>query len=268
MEQKIVFTDLDGTLLDHDTYDFTAAKPVLDELRSRSIPVIICSSKTRAEIEIYRKRMNLNDPFITENGAAIFLPGDELNLQGMNLVTKGPYRVIELGVPYADLCAIWNNTKKKENLPMEGFSEMTTDEITAHTNLSSEEARLAAKREYSEPFLFSGTSDQFDILDRQVQEKGLTITKGGRFFHLIGPNDKGRAVEIVAGIYANTYPDSKIRTVGLGDSANDIPMLQQVDIPVVIRKKTGEWERIEGIDAIYSDKPAPQGWADSVLSIL
>jgi len=92
--------------------------------------------------------------------------------------------------------------------------------------------------------------------------------KPGRFFHLIGPNDKGRAVQIVAGIYANTYPDKKIRTVGLGDSANDIPMLQQVDMPVVIRKKTGEWERIEGIDAIYSGEPAPQGWAEAILSIL
>lgn len=268
MEQKLVFTDLDGTLLDHDTYDFTAAKPVLDELRSRSIPVIICSSKTRAEIEIYRQRMNLNNPFISENGAAIFLPGDRFNLHGINFVRKTPYRVIELGVPYADLCAIWENLKNKENLTMEGFSEMTTDDIIAHTNLSPEEARLAAKREYSEPFMFSGTSDQFDILDRHVQEKGLTITRGGRFFHLIGPNDKGRAVQIVAGIYANTYPDKKIRTVGLGDSANDIPMLQQVDIPVVIRKKTGEWERIEGIDAIYSDKPAPLGWAEAILSIL
>jgi mannosyl-3-phosphoglycerate phosphatase len=282
MKQILIFTDLDGTLIDHDTYDFKEAQPALDQLRSRSIPVIICSSKTRAEIEVYRRRMGLRDPFIVENGGAVFIPSGVLDLspppspppsrgrvwEGVDFVEKGPYRVVELGVPYADLCTIWKKIKKK-NFRMKGFSEMTIDEIAACTGLPLEEASSAARREYSEPFMFSGTSAQFRLLESLLQEKGLRITRGGRFYHMIGQNDKGTAVQILRRIYANTYPDKRIWTAGLGDSANDIPMLEHVDMPIVIRKKTGEWEHIQGIEhIIYSDKAGPRGWAEMIHTIL
>ena len=152
---------------------------------------------------------------------------------------------------------------------MKGFSDMTIEEIAACTGLPLEEAPLAAKREYSEPFMFSDTSAQFSLLESLLQKKGLKITRGGRFYHMIGPNDKGQAVQILRRIYANIYPDKSIWTAGLGDSANDIPMLRHVDMPVIIRKKTGEWERIQGIEPIiHSDKAGPRGWAEVIHTIL
>jgi mannosyl-3-phosphoglycerate phosphatase len=282
MKQILIFTDLDGTLIDRDTYDFKEAQPALDQLRSRSIPVIICSSKTRAEIEVYRRRMGLSDPFIVENGGAVFIPRHMFDLspppspppsrgrvwEGVEFVEKGPYHVVELGVPYPDLCTIWREIKKK-NFRMKGFSEMNIEEIAACTGLPLEEATLAAKREYSEPFMFSDTTAQFRLLEDILQEKGLRTTRGGRFYHMIGQNDKGMAVQILRRVYANTYPDKKIWTAGLGDSANDIPMLRHVDMPIVIRKKTGEWEQIQGIEpTIYSDKAGPRGWAEIIHTIL
>lgn len=268
MKQIVVFTDLDGTLLDHDTYDFKEAEAVLQQLKSRAIPVIICSSKTRAEIEFYRRRMGLSGPFIVENGGAIFVPQHDLNLGDIGFVGKGPYRVVELGLPYATLCRIWNAIKMKGKFRMKGFNEMTVEEIVDVSGLSLEEASLAAKREYSEPFMFSDTSDQFQLLERLSHGQGVMITRGGRFYHLIGQNDKGRAVEVLKRVYADTYPDRNIWTAGLGDSANDVPMLKQVDMPIVIRKKSGEWERVPEINPIYSDKPGPGGWAEVIQTIL
>jgi mannosyl-3-phosphoglycerate phosphatase len=268
MKQIVVFTDLDGTLIDHDTYDFKEAKPALDRLRSRSIPVIICSSKTRTEIEVYRRRMGLSGPFIVENGGAIFIPDHHLNVKGINFVQKGPYQVVELGLPYADLCKTWKGIKKKGNFRMKGFNEMSVEEIADCSGLPLEEASLAAEREYSEPFMFSDTPAQFHLLTSFLKEKGLTITRGGRFHHLMGQNDKGRAVEILKGVYTNTYPDKRIWTAGLGDSANDVPMLKHVDMPFVIRKKTGEWERVPEVDPMYSDRAGPGGWAEAIQTIL
>jgi len=279
MKQILIFTDLDGTLIDHDTYDFKEAQPALDQLRSRSIPVIICSSKTRAEIEVYRRRMGLSDPFIVENGGAIFIPSHTLDLSspppsrgrvwvGVKFVERGPYHVVELGVPYAHLCTIWKEIKKK-NFRMKGFSEMTIEEIAACTGLPLEEAPLAARREYSEPFVFSDTSAQLRRLESLLQKRGLRITRGGRFYHMIGLNDKGTAVQVLRRAYANTYPDKRIWAAGLGDSANDIPMLRHVDMPIVIRKKTGEWEHIQGVEpVICSDKAGPRGWAETIQTIL
>jgi mannosyl-3-phosphoglycerate phosphatase len=152
---------------------------------------------------------------------------------------------------------------------MRGFSEMTVEEIGAHTGLPFDEARLAAMREYSEPFVFSDTADRLQRLESIIEGRGLQITKGGRFFHLMGPNDKGKAVQILKKLYAQTYPGTRLWTVGLGDSANDIPMFKEVDVAIVIRKKSGYWEDVQGIcPVVQSAEPGPKGWAQEVLRIV
>jgi len=269
MRQFLIFTDLDGTLMDHDTYEFQEAETALGVLRRQSIPVIICSSKTRAEIELCRRRMGLKAPFIVENGAAIFIPRDMLNLRGESFVPRGDYHVLELGAPYAVLCNTLEAIKNTERFRMTGFSEMTVQEIGELTGLPVEEARLAAMREYSEPFVFSDTAERLQRFERLVEQRGLQMTKGGRFYHLTGQNDKGKAVQVLKKLYAQTYPRTKLCAVGLGDSANDIPMLKKVDMPVVIRKKTGQWEDLQGIGpVVQSAKPGPKGWAEEVLRIV
>jgi len=70
----VVFTDLDGTLLDHSSYSFEAARPALEGLRARRIPVVPCTSKTRAEVEEIRTRLRNRDPFVVENGGAALIP--------------------------------------------------------------------------------------------------------------------------------------------------------------------------------------------------
>jgi len=65
---KIFFTDLDGTLLDHDTYSFEKAHQALEILRKKNIPLVLCTSKTRTEIGFYRKILKNSHPFISENG--------------------------------------------------------------------------------------------------------------------------------------------------------------------------------------------------------
>src|SRR2546423_300740 len=70
----VVFTDLDGTLLDAETYRYDAARQGLDRLREHAIPLIICTSKTRAEVEPLRNELGNTDPFIVENGGALYVP--------------------------------------------------------------------------------------------------------------------------------------------------------------------------------------------------
>ena len=74
MTRLLVVTDLDGTLLDHETYSYAEAAPALAELRRRGIPLVLASSKTRAEMELLHAELGLSDPFICENGAAICTP--------------------------------------------------------------------------------------------------------------------------------------------------------------------------------------------------
>src|SRR5690606_17556113 len=69
MPQLIVFTDLDSTLLDHETYSFAAALPALEQLRQKNIPLGIVTSKTRAEIKGLRSELNISGPDVCENGS-------------------------------------------------------------------------------------------------------------------------------------------------------------------------------------------------------
>jgi len=269
MKKTLVFTDLDGTLMDHDTYAFEDAREIVEGLTKRSIPVIICSSKTRAEIETCQERMGLKAPFVVENGAAVFVPRGMLNMEKQSFVEKGPYQVVELGTPHVVLCDAWKRIKNINKLRMRGFSEMTPQEIADRTGLPLAEARLAAMREYTEPFVFSDTPDHMGLLEGGLREEGLKVTRGGRFYHVIGQNDKGKAVRILRRLYEETDPDTRFQTVGLGDSANDISMLLRVDNPVVIRKKTGRWEYVPAAGpVIYSGEPGPRGWAETVHSLL
>ena len=64
----LIFTDLDGTLLDSHTYDWQPAAAWLARLREKNIPVILCSSKTAAEMLHIQKLLGLQGlPLIAEN---------------------------------------------------------------------------------------------------------------------------------------------------------------------------------------------------------
>ena len=73
----LVVTDLDGSLLDHHDYNWDAASEWLARLKQHQIPLVICSSKTAAEIVPLQKKLGISGaPFIAENGACVSPGGD------------------------------------------------------------------------------------------------------------------------------------------------------------------------------------------------
>jgi mannosyl-3-phosphoglycerate phosphatase len=48
--KKIIYTDLDGTFLDHRTYSCAESLPALRAATAQGTPIVFCSSKTRAEV--------------------------------------------------------------------------------------------------------------------------------------------------------------------------------------------------------------------------
>ncbi len=266
----LIFTDLDGTLLDHDTYSFHEAREALDCLKQKNIPLILCSSKTRAEMEGLRKEINNTDPFIVENGGAVFIPEDILAPIISNFKEMDHYRVIELGESYPNLLISFQAIKAETGIKAKGFSEMTIAQIARYTGLEPEKAALAMQREYSEPFILPDVSSQNQCLlwEEAVQKRNLQIVKGGRFYHLIGPNDKGKAVQLLKLLYHSPTGPSPV-SIGMGDSPNDFPMLEKVDIPVLIKKKTGEFATWPGPAPVqYSQEAGPKGWNTFILNLL
>jgi mannosyl-3-phosphoglycerate phosphatase len=263
----IVFSDLDGTLLDHDTYSFAAARPALAFLQKKNIPLVLCSSKTRTEMEGYRKKLKLADPFIAENGAAISIPRDRFKIEDPLIRETGAFQLLEFGLPYDQLVRSLREIRAETGLNLIGFSEMSVEEVGRRTGLDPARAEQAKKRDYSEPFVLVDPAAPLQVLERAVERRRLNLAKGGRFYHLTGENDKGRAVRWLTARYRKENPN--LVSIGLGDSPNDLPLLENVDIPVLVKKPSGRHEvwRTEQ-EVFYTEGIGPAGWNEALLTLL
>ncbi len=273
MTRYVVFTDLDGTLLDAETYDFAAAEPALEALRARRIPIVLVSSKTRAEMEPLRRRLEHHDPFIVENGAAVFVPQGLFAFPLERVRTKSFYDVIELGLPYHMLRDVLKQIEDAVETPLRGFGDLSVDDVMRLTGLSRTDATLAKMREYDEPFLLEGPPALVAEVCRQIVTRGLRWTKGGRLYHLTGENDKGAAVELLLQCYQRQQRLSnspcRIESVGIGDSVNDGPLLAAVDHPIIVQKPDGSYDPdLHAPRLTRAPGIGPEGWNAAVLSLL
>jgi mannosyl-3-phosphoglycerate phosphatase len=263
MPKTIIFTDLDGTLLDPKTYSFHKAMPALEEIRKRDIPLILCSSKTRAEIEVYRQRLRNRDPFVVENGGAVFVPAGYFPFPAGSS-TLGEYGVSVFGRPYQDVRQEFIRLREKMHIAVRGFGDMTAGEIASLAGLSPEEAALAREREFGEPFVFERGIDVRFV--RAAERDGFHWTQG-RFFYLMGDHDKGKAIGLLKQWYGAEH--GTLITIGLGDGLNDLPLLREVDLPVLVRKENGTYEeRIDLPNIIRTDGIGPEGWNRAILRLL
>jgi|GEM_PF-16486 len=269
MLQKIIFTDLDGTLLDAKNYSFKDALPALNLIRSEKIPLVFCSSKTRAEIEYWRRQTANEHPFISENGGAIFIPEGYFP----NLIRTRPfegYQVIQMGLSYRHVRDVFSNLRNRHALEVSGFGDISEIEISELTNLPPDLAKLARQRDFDEPFVFKETPDQEFLED--IEKAGLHWTYG-RLYHISGRHNKGQSIRILKSLYEQKYDD--IFTIGLGDSQNDISIFCNVDYPVLItrEKNINENENnpyfpVDHAENLVKSRMAgPAGWSEVLVGL-
>jgi mannosyl-3-phosphoglycerate phosphatase len=247
----VLFTDLDGTLLDASTYSFESARPALDSLRRAGIPVVVATSKTRAEMDPILRSLGLAGPCIVENGGAI------LEKDG---------RVVPLGAAASKLLRGFALLKERANGSLRGFHEMSDAEVAADSRLSIDEASRARRREFDLPFSILGSSEDLTpMLAREAEKMGLRLSRGGRYHHLHGPTDKGKALRLVMRRWRRR------RAAAIGDSANDLPMLKAAARAYAVRTAEGRHDPdlVSGVPRLrLIDRPGPEGWAIAVDQLL
>ena len=241
----IVFADLDGSLL-NDKYEYDQIEPIIHQLLSLNGSIVFASSKTRYEIDFYRNKWHVTDPFIIENGSAILIPENYFKIQYEFTRRHQGYNIIELGTAHSIIREKIDVVKNRKGATIVGFGDMTAEEIAKDSGLPLYLAQLAKKREYSEPFKILCGSEK-EILDA-ISDEGLCYTRGGRYLHALGNCDKGKATSILKKLYLQQF--KRIFSIGVGDSANDLTMLKIVDKPFFVNKtadKNAVWKEIESI---------------------
>jgi mannosyl-3-phosphoglycerate phosphatase len=211
-------------------------------------------------MEVLREELGIEHPFIVENGGAAYLPRGYF---------EGGNEVIEWGVPYRDLVRALGAVRKETGIRFLGFSDVDVDEVVRLTGLSKAEAGRSKERQFDEPFWFDEdeVQEHRNVLGR-LEARGLTVTRGGRFYHIMGNCDKGRAVREILKLYRNEV--GYCPAAGLGDAKNDASFLLVVDRPYIVAGPGGQHdaELVEAVPKATKVRPAPQGWAEAISHFL
>jgi mannosyl-3-phosphoglycerate phosphatase len=181
------------------------------------------------------------------------------------------YEVVALGIPYPRLRAALKEIGTDLGCRLRGMGDFPIEELASVTGLSLAEAQLAAKREYDEPFIVESGEVSWDCLAKAAEARKLQCTRGGRFYHLMGAHDKGLASRRLFGWYGRLgQKDGRsLRTIGIGDSLNDLPMLASVDFPILVQKPDGSYDPdVQLPHLIRAGGVGPVGWNRSLLDLL
>lgn len=242
----LVFSDLDGTLLDHESYSFEAARPALGALKALGAGIILATSKTAAEVAPLRAELGLSDwPAIVENGAGL--------LEAVATTDPSLYHDIR---------------DRIATLPpgFLGFGDMTDAEVAGITGLPLIGAALARDRAFSEPGVWTGSDADLAAFLIAADQAGLHHRRGGRFLTFSLGGTKADRMQTLIDRYS---PDL---TLALGDAPNDTEMLEKADCGVIVANPhaaplpplRGEAEgRIT-----RTSLPGPEGWNAAVLALL
>lgn len=253
MTHWLIITDLDGTLLDADTYSPAVAQPTLARIQQAGVPIIFCSAKTYAEQRPIRAALNVTDPCIVENGSAIVWTEAE--------------RMV-FGVPAATIHVHLREIMQATGLALQTFQDVTAERVAEITGLDVKAAERAQQRDYSATVFTQLAGADLERFQAACDERQLKAPSGGRFLTVTGKGaDKGVAVRRLVGRY---QAQGTLTTIGIGDSPNDAPLLLAVDEPYQVQRPDGTWKplpitipNLHRVEAI-----GPAAWAKVMEGLL
>ncbi len=262
----VLFTDLDGTLLDFETYSFSDSQPHLQRLLAAGIPVIFCSSKTLAEQLSLMAAMEIHVPAIIENGGAIYLPDPG---RPADPAAEDCGTLIPLGPPAFEIQSLLFKAEQQLGIALASYSEIGPDGIMALTGLSFSDAERAGKRCFSETFTAKIDAQQESALQRFFRQRGLQMQCGGRFHTVTGKGvDKGNAVRrFLLGPESSHRFDSQC-SIGIGDGPNDAAMLLAVDQAFLVKNHRQQWAEVDLPNLQRLESAGPAGWIQLAEQLL
>lgn len=272
--ELLIFTDLDGTLLDHHDYNFAPAVETIKLINQLGIVWVFNTSKTLAELLTLRETLSNQHPMIVENGGGIAIPAgypltlppqlDQPLKSQANSYADQDFQLITIGEQREKILEILDPLHTQ--FTFTGFNDMSVAELSELTGLSTAQAEQALQRDFSEPIVWHDSEKKFEQFQEIVTEHSLCLLRGGRFIHAIGNSDKGIAMRRLASFYHQTKPG--LKTVALGDGENDIAMLEEADIPVIIRSPVHNPPPVRHEKSALTKDFGPHGWSQALQSLL
>ena len=278
MSQYLIFSDIDNTLIQsyiikdgeiYHTEEYGEIKTVVKKLHENNIPLILCSTKTRLEQEKIRKYLEIDDPFIVENGGAIVIPETYFNIDleelGLSIKHINENLVIELGKSYNRIIEILQEIREIFNIKFIAVHDLSIAELAQKVGISINNAKLMASREYSETIL-EINNNELNKLIKILEDRGLRILQGTRYNTISSLHDKGSAISILKKLYSIKFENEKIESIGIGDAINDIPMFENVDKAFLVRNVQNDYASMKINNLTRVNGIGQQGWKEIILN--
>lgn len=260
----LIFTDLDGTLLDHNDYSADPADRLIARLsKSEQFNIIPVTSKTRSELLHLQAAIPLPHSIgITENGSVIHINDARF------FAEDTPSKVITMGMEYQEVLKHVAGIPSTLRNCLRGFADMSVKQVTKETGLSHDDAKRAKERDATEPFLWSGSDAEFSEMEGLFAQADIRVQRGGRFYHLTGQADKEQAMAKVTTAFAERNPKDRIVSVALGDGPNDLAMIEAADIGVIMPNPNGVTISSSKSHIRTAPIPGPKGWDIAIREII
>lgn len=262
-QNLIVVTDLNGTLLDPVTGSSAAARPALQRLAELGIPVIFNSSKTTAEMLHLRQQLDNVHPFITENGADLYLPRE----QGSDA-----FSIRRFGMPRNHILHELAGISEQRDFAYLAFSAMTPEQLGPVTGLARNILHLLMQRLYTEPLLWQDSEAALQDFTQALQQRGLRVQgrqtlRSGLLLQVNVPVNKATPLAALREWYEQQgWPTPRI--VALGDGGNDVPLLDAADVAVCVRAADRPALPLQHPQLVCSELSGPAGWNQAMLQML
>ena len=263
----IISTDLDASLLDGN-YVWDGAESALKLITEAGIPLILNSSKTLSEMHFYSQALGLSAPLIAENGTVIAFP-EAMKWMPDSLDFEDGYGVLRSSMNRAKILELAHGLRDSKGYDFIGFNDSTAEELAGRLGLEIEPAKAALKRYGTEPIVWKDSNAALIAFKEALEEVGITLIRGGHFHHLMPVGaSKGAAMQLIREFYQKEYSEFTWKTLAIGDSPNDVSMLELADEAIVIPNPNNDTLRLERSDYAIADASGPAGWGDAVIKLL
>ena len=269
-DQIVVVTDIDASLLEPGSRFLPDERAALAFLAERGIPLVINSSRSRAEIERLHHTLNIVTPFISEHGSALFLPHQWLPFVADRARPAVGGHVVDFGRRYYEVVDTLRLVCRELNLEIVSFAELSIDEVAQELGVPSAEAQLVKLREYTELFRIEDESEAtLSRLFKALRRRGLRCCQRGRHFLVSATPNRAESLRTLKGLWKRAWGEHVM--VGLGDSEDDVSWLQFVDVPIFIENgRSGIPARVlRKLPTVrLTERHGRLGWSDAVFEFV
>lgn len=265
-----MFSEVDGVFDHASTSSFESAARRLAWLTRDHVPLVLCSNKTRAELEHISQGLGISHPFICESGSAVFIPKGYLGFAVRDDREVAGYKAVEFGRSYAEVVDILRRTAEHQGVRIRGFSEMSVEEVAREGGLSLLEARLAKLREYGEFFrVLDPDPAARPRLFKALHTARILCTTSGLYDHAGAAVDHRLGVGLLCGLYRRACGD--VVSVGFAQPRHEGNLLQLMDVPVVVRARdVSNVARVTGPSsaAAVVEIDGVEEWVDTIVEMV